>query len=754
MHSLRVKLILPFVIGTLILTVLLAWYTYSSARQAVEDAVILISETKTNNASSSMTLLFKSMTSTIQNMVVDPHVTTLFTEDQLSKEAKKEAANWLEIITQSNDYYRDILIIDKNGICIASSNPGHIGDSFADKPYIQQALQGIFNFGEPSVGRVTRKFSAFSAAPIDIGEGVVGALVVINDFPEIVNYDIRPGYDSQTVFTALLSSSGIFAAHKNMEVVGNEALNFSSLYEQLSGVGEKGGIVEYTMFGRRYIGYARVEPISKWVVISSGVYSEVFAPAYRVGLVVFGISLIFLCVISFVVIRLANGILSSLLSLIRYAKDVSEGDLEQRLAPTNRKDELGILHNALQRLVSSLRNMLEKTQEASKMKGLFLANMSHEIRTPLNAILGMVHLSLRDGNLSEKNRNYLDKIQLAAKSLLGVINDILDFSKVEAGMLSMEHVSFNLRETLENTLDIHQETANTKSIGLSLDYAASTPEYFIGDPLRIGQILNNLLSNALKFTKQGDVSVRCWQESEQHNDTLSETSPPVDILYISVTDTGIGIAEDVLATLFQPFTQADASTSRQFGGTGLGLTISDRLVALMGGVFTVRSKPGQGTTFQFSLKLERTERLTSEKEDELPLDIAFERLNIEDKRILVAEDNEINQMIIEELLSPSKAKVTLVNNGQEAVDAVKERTFDLVLMDMQMPIMDGLEATRIIRTFDMAKDLPIIAVTANAMEEDKDRGLACGMNDYLTKPIEPKELLRMLHLWLGQGRKV
>ena len=743
MFSLRTKLIAPFVMGTLTLTLLLAWYTYTSARQAVEDAMLLISEAKTNHTVSSMSLLFKSMSSTMQNMVAAPNVTELFSHQSDPETVRDSTNRWLEIITQGNEYYRDIIIVNKAGYCIASSNPGLIGAYYGDRTYVRDALQGMFSYGESSVGRVTKRFSVISAGPVDTADGIVGALIIINDFPRIVDYDTQGTNDNQTIFTAMLNPQGVFMAHKDKTLMGNEKLTFPDLYEELAAVGEKGGVVQYTLQGETYIGHARLESVSKWVVVTSGIKSDVFAPAYKVGLMVLGISFVFLCGISLVVIRFANGILSSLLSLIKYAKRVSEGDLDLQLQPTERKDELGVLHNALRSLVSSLQSMLQKTQEASKMKGDFLANMSHEIRTPLNAIIGMTHLSLRADDLSDKQRDYLDKIQLAAKSLLGLLNDILDISKVEAGMLAMDKTAFNLRDTVKNVIAIHQETADEKSLSLVYEYQPETPTRFIGDPLRISQILNNLLGNAIKFTPGGSVTISCSQEL-----TEDSQSGEYALIHLSVTDTGIGISPEVIETLFHPFTQADASITRKFGGTGLGLAISDKLVTLMGGHFNVTSQEGLGTTFEFSMRLLLDKTEAVEHAEDLPLDVAFEQLGLQGKQILVAEDNLINQLILSELMAPAGADISMANNGQEAVDAVKARDFDLVLMDMQMPVMGGLEATRIIRTLDKAKNLPIIAVTANAMSEDKEKGFASGMNDYLTKPIEPLDLLKVLRTWL------
>ncbi len=741
MQSLRVKLILPFLAGMLALTLLLTWYTYTSARKAVEDATLLISEAKTVYTASNISLLFKSVSTSMQNMVSDPHVTALFSAERDTPPARTRTIDWLEIITQGNEYYRDILIVDKNGVCIASSNPGHVGNSYIDRPYVKRALDGMFNFGEASVGRVTNRLTVAAAGPVDTAEGVAGALVMLNDLPKIVDYDPKTTHGEQTIFTAIISPDGVFVAHKDIALMGNEETRFPDLYQYLAKVGEQGGTIEYSMLGNAYVGYARLMSGSNWVVVSSGIKEQVFASAYRVGFMVLGISIISLSLICFIVIRFANGILSSLLSLIRYAKRVSEGDLETQLGAANRTDELGVLHNALKRVVTVLQAMLKETQEANKMKGQFLANMSHEIRTPLNAILGMAHLSLRDGGLPDKQVEYIEKIQLAAKSLLGLINDILDFSKVDAGMLEIERTEMNLRTLLNDMLTLHQENARTKGIALRLEYQPGSQEFFFGDPLRIGQVVNNLVSNAMKFTREGSVLVRCWQEAGQST-AASAT------MHVSVTDSGIGISRQVLATLFKPFTQADASITRQFGGTGLGLAISDKIVHLMGGAFTVTSEPGKGSTFSFSMQLEINAAGALAQEQEQPLGIAFEQLRLGGKRILVAEDNDINQMIMQELLAPTGASVTMADNGEKAVEAVKKQDFDLIFMDMQMPIMDGLEATRIIRSLKKTQNIPIIAVTANAMKESKDKGFASGMSDYLTKPIEPKQLLQMLRTWL------
>lgn len=736
-------------VGTLTLTLILAAYTYKSARQAIVDATLLTSATMCESTTSKMELLFKSVAGSMQNFVADPHVTSLFDNgsplyqgpDQNDAIARVNA--WMEIVSQGNEFYRDIFVVDSKGICLASSNPGFIGKSYINEKYVSNALVGIFGFNEPRVGLVTKNLTFMYAGPIDREQGVAGALIIVGELPKVVNYNAEAGQrEHSTIFTSLLSPAGLFAAHPDRNIMENKDLLFPQLYEELAGLGEKGAVANYSLNGQQYVGYVKLERNSRWLVIASGPEDQVFASAYKTGFTVLIISFVFLCLIAFVVVRFANGILNSLLSLIGYAKKVSEGDMEENLPSTSRQDELGILHNALMRLVGSLREMIAKSTEASQMKGNFLANMSHEIRTPLNAIIGMVHLSRRDEGLSPVQKDYQEKIMLAAKTLLGIINDILDVSKVEAGMMNIESIAFDLKNTMQNALSIHQDNAREKGLTLSLDYQLAGPSRFIGDPLRITQVVNNLLSNAIKFTRHGRVTLSV------NGNAL--TPDEKCLVNISVADTGIGISAEALESLFKPFTQADTSTSRKFGGTGLGLTISDRLVQLMGGAFNVSSQPEKGSTFAFSISLlkdmnydEKTQHTAKAEHSK-----RFSKLNLSGRSILVAEDNAVNQFILKSMLAPTAAEIVLADNGREAVTALEQRSFDIVLMDVQMPVMDGYEATRLIRGLANGKSVPIIAVTANAMQEDRKRSRESGMNDYITKPIEPDDLWQILNSWI------
>lgn len=383
-----------------------------------------------------------------------------------------------------------------------------------------------------------------------------------------------------------------------------------------------------------------------------------------------------------------------------------------------------------------LHDAREAAEQSAKAKELFLANMSHEIRTPMNAILGMTH-QLNKTELNSTQHFYLDTVTKAADHLLVVINDILDISKIEAGKLTLEHIGFKPDDVIKHCMMVMNHRAEEKGLRLLKEGSDSNCPVFIGDPHRLTQVLLNLISNAVKFTDKGYVLINCKIMPEINRQQT---------LLVSVTDTGIGMDESYMKTLFQKFTQEETTTARKYGGTGLGMSISKQLIELMNGSITVESKKGVGTTITISVPFEVGTESDLQKESTVISDTSI----LKNKKVLLVEDNEMNRLVANAVLEPTGVIVTEAANGMEAVEALQKQQFDLILMDVQMPVMDGLEATTKIRG-GINKTIPIIALTANAIKGESDRCRAAGMNDFISKPFQEEDLIQMLCRWLDNG---
>jgi len=424
----------------------------------------------------------------------------------------------------------------------------------------------------------------------------------------------------------------------------------------------------------------------------------------------------------------------ALLESNRKLNELNE-ELESRVAAGLK--ELRASNEQLRSEAEVRRDAERKAYAANRAKSEFLANMSHEIRTPMNAIIGFVHLLGRT-ELTPSQREYLRKVDQASRALLDIIKDILDFSKIEAGRLELELTPFSVHEMLDKVRGLVELGAARKGLTLEVEHAADD-DYLMGDEARLRQVLANLLSNAVKFTDAGSVRLSV------HREPLGRSYVR---LRLSVEDTGVGIAPDQLARLFQPFTQADASITRRFGGTGLGLTISQRLVQQMGGQIQVESQVGRGSRFHFALRFERVD--AAELEEHLAEAREVGARELYGVRILVVEDQPLNQEVAAGILTGAGAAVDMADNGAQALHRLRVEgagAYDLVLMDVQMPVLDGYETTRRIREELGLRDLPVIAMTAHAMSGERERCQSAGMDDYIAKPIDVDHLFRVLRRW-------
>jgi signal transduction histidine kinase/CheY-like chemotaxis protein len=603
----------------------------------------------------------------------------------------------------------NVAVVDTAGHGVAIGPAGATPISLGDRAYLQAALHtSALVIGKPLVGRVTKRFGIPFARAVRSRDGrIIGAVTAVIDVSSFAF-----GYGAND-----------FGPQGVVEMVGTTDLVIRA---RTTGDGSSARV------GRMFSASA-----SMWNRLShSPVGSYWYTTPQDQTLRVFA----YKSVMGFPIVALAG---LSYNDIAAQTAGIARTMLMTAWATTIVILGLLLAWRQQQLVRRDLRAANEAALAGTRAKSLFLANMSHEIRTPMNGVIGMADLALRT-DLTSEQRDYLNKIDYSAKSLLNVINDILDFSKIEAGKLELDEDRFEVAAVLENIGGISSLRAAEKGLRFEIHAGESVPPVLVGDAPRYGQVLLNLIANGIKFTEAGAVFVTI-EAAQLGGDRVELTT--------TVRDTGIGMDDEARSRVFQPFTQGDNSITRRFGGTGLGLTISKALTERLGGRISFVSSPGTGSAFTFTSTFTAATDARSEKREP---DAASDANEHAGAHILVAEDNQINLQIIERVLRRYGITIESALNGREAVDKALApgAHFDAVLMDVQMPEMDGMEATRLIRRRFDASRLPIIAMTAHALEDDRRLCLEAGMNDHLPKPLDPAGVGQMLRRWLAPRRNV
>ena len=769
---LREKFVIPVIFIIVLGLGVSAMISYGISKRSIESLInneLLI-------VSKSLELQLKFWLKINKNKIVelsqDEYTRRCVYDTVMRKNVRKEADQFLLNQKKHNESFNSLQIINQDGVIVASS--GNVSlPSISDQ--IPLSLSLDFNQALHGAVVITDIFKSsgmdspvfFIMAPIYEQDHIVGVLAGQIKFKSFCRDMLAKVKVGKTGHAIICNPNGVVVCHPDKQLLFKSTLEDLAIYPDVEGKNKQ--FVDFDYKSQHQHAIIRTVQLTGWVLILAVDLAEINHPLHQVmtinGIII-GFSLFIALLIA---LGFSHLVTQPLRKIIDFSRLIGQGHFSHRLNICS-NDEIGFLSLAMEKMARQLHENMTALAESNKellkqrkaadaanrAKTDFLANMSHEIRTPMNAIIGFTSL-MQTTELTFRQEDYLTKIDASAKSLLLVINEILDFSKIEANQLALENVDFHLRHLMNQLSSMFVIPAAEQGIELTINISRDVPQTLYGDSLRLRQILINLVSNAIKFTHKDAVKAKVIVAVR-----LQKRDKTRNTLQFSVSDSGIGIAEDEKEKLFDAFTQVDASTTRQFGGIGLGLSICQRLVGMMGGEISVESEVGVGSRFIFTVPFIRHDAEISKSLRRFELDCESWFQNkvegegghvLAEKRVLVVDDNTINQQVVSEILTAEGGSVDVAENGLKAIEAVKTRPYDLVLMDLQMPIMGGEAATRIIREDERFQTLPIIAITAYTGSGTKGTCLDAGMTDYVTKPIEKDHLLAVLSQWIEKEEK-
>lgn len=810
--KIRSKLLLIMAFPFILVYITTVWIEYNTQYQAAIDQATSDLRKSVDTYSSAIEAKFVSISSCADTLATSSAFLNLHTGDDffeiLHKNLETFPSAWgLTFAYAPYAFKPDLLYFapymgrtTNEGYIKKFINPNSSYNYFRYDWYLIPEITEKSTWTEPYYDRGVGNLLVCSyAAPIFARGAFIGVISIDISIDKITRSIDKLQKDNQEI--GLLSSSGVFISHDNSELTMRhtlssyaEEINIPALREFAFEFKKKphNGLLRLagnSEIEPKWLAYSHI-PSTGWLLFLEQTEQSILAPVYKrmiTQTLILGISESILFILVYVL--LSSQLTKPLASMANAAQKVANGDLFTKVTVKNKKDEIHNLAQTFNIMVEKLRHTIDAqvkettarqlAENANQAKNEFLANISHEIRTPMNAIVGFGYL-FRKTEMSPKQKDYMDKIYHASSSLLTIINEILDYSNVESGKLIIENSPFTLSAILNDLTQLSSSACRNKGLDFSINVDSNVPDKLIGDPSRISQILRNIISNSIKFTASGGISVLIT--NTQQSDERAK-------LVFEIKDTGIGMSSEQLNNLFTSFSQADSSNTRKFGGIGIGLAISKRLTELMGGELTVESVLGQGTTLRFSCSFEkqikkednelsaldtgtkgvlrRTEQpyqvvmsesaLPPEAEHDTKaneIQTKDEDVNLSQKyhaHVLVVEDDEKNQRLTKELLGNLGISVDIANNGRVCVDFLLKNIhqgnpdyYSLVFMDLQMPVMDGYEATRIIRAKLALAHLPIIAMTAHALIDQKEQCIQVGMNDHIAKPIEVSALYAIL----------